>query len=932
MAAVIGKILLCSIPDFNNTFTAIQGVNGQTLFDKYNSLKNIVDKNIDSQFQDFISLPNISDSKIEFYGPKNNDPLQTLAQLEGDALNNYNEIKDQTVAHYQFILEKLKTGGKADEARFIEGAIKFIDDKFIYCYDNKVVLAVWGMTMRTNVKEDLTEIVFGIPRKINNPTPPPETPDDDNEEIVPLQHRVSFTVGDKGSTNQAEAFYRDHNHTIQNSEIPAVTPKDGYKFLRWDSDPLNHNVDSDVEFKAVYEQIPPPIVPWYKRWWRLFTEKGCLKWLLWLLLLLILLLLCMWLLKGCHERRGSTNHNRNGVEEVPTPDHGVGNGIYNPNDPYISNPRPPGYDHILPPQEGVLPPEVSQPDIIPGNPTIIANRLNILMENEDKSILDFAKAFKEKYPDEKYKIVYYDNIVKRLQVEVPRNEREKLKNNIPGLFAPEFEVFVFDEALFEANDLPNDPAVNNAKTNNYLHKVRAQQAWDITKGVDSIVVAIVDNGFNTNHIELKNKVVKPYNVWTHSNQVYAQKVDHGTHVAGIALATANNNEGISGIAPNCKFMPVQVANQQGYMTTTSVLDGILYAVYQGAHVVNVSLGTQFASISNESEQVQKQIIATRFKEEERLWRQVMRITAKRNATIVMAAGNDNVLTGLDPLQRPELFITVGAIDSSGNLHKANFSNYGQHTTISAPGVDIYSTVGNSQYLAMDGTSMASPIVAGAVALIKSINPKITTRQIICILKETGATVNGNVGKLIQIDRALQMVKNNTQVDCTPKPTSGDVQVLLSWNNYNDLDLLCTDPNGESVFFKNRNVSSGGVFEIDMNVEYPDSKKPIENIYWPNGKAPNGTYNVYVSYYKQHGTTNETPYSVKLKYGATIKNLSGVIKQEDKVVHIGSFTLGASDTPAQRGTQQQNKLEQKRDQLQTELNRINEELKRISNRQ
>ena len=382
-------------------------------------------------------------------------------------------------------------------------------------------------------------------------------------------------------------------------------------------------------------------------------------------------------------------------------------------------------------------------------------------------------------------------------------------------------------------------------------------------------------------------------------------------------------------------MPVQVANQNNLMTTTSVLDGILFSLYQGADVINVSLGTQFAGLSQYTDNVQKDLIRNHFKEEERLWRRVMRIAANHNATLVVAAGNDNVLAGIDPLQRPELFITVSATDRDNrNASKAQFSNYGTYSTVSAPGVNIYSTIGSDGYIAMDGTSMAAPIVSGTVALMKSINNAITTKQIICILQSTAMETHGNIGKLIQLDKAIQKVKAGETVDCTPVPSSGDVQALLSWNNYNDLDLICTDPNGETVFFRNRNVTSGGHLEIDMNVEYPDSKKPIENIFWQQGTAPNGTYNVYLLYYRNHEPSiNETPYNIKVKYGQKTEEYKGVIRKEDKTIHICTFTLGSNGSrPDNRElpttNERQTQLEKERDRLQKELERINNELKRI----
>jgi hypothetical protein len=114
--------------------------------------------------------------------------------------------------------------------------------------------------------------------------------------------------------------------------------------------------------------------------------------------------------------------------------------------------------------------------------------------------------------------------------------------------------------------------------------------------------------------------------------------------------------------------------------------------------------------------------------------------------------------------------------------------------------------------------MAAPIVAGAVALIKSVNRPLSTEQIRNILQETGIEVNGNIGKLIQLDRALAKAKNAdiNIIEENPEPSTGSVQVLLKWYNYNDLDLICRDPNGDVVWYKNKIVPSGGMLEIDMN--------------------------------------------------------------------------------------------------------------------
>lgn len=387
----------------------------------------------------------------------------------------------------------------------------------------------------------------------------------------------------------------------------------------------------------------------------------------------------------------------------------------------------------------------------------------------------------------------------------------------------------------------------------------------------------------------------PYNVLKHSSETFPQKADHGTHVAGTALAIIDNQIGLCGIAPNCSFMPVQVADKNGLMTTTSILDGILYALYQGADVVNVSLGVDFTGLDEFSEEFQKNLLRNHFKEEERLWNKVSDIAEKHQSVIVVAAGNDNILTGIDAIQRPDNIITVSAVDKDNQLYaKADFSNYGEYSTVSAPGVDIFSTVGKNNYEVNSGTSMAAPIVTGAVALMKSVNKDLTTKEIIDILQRTGLPVHGKIGNLIQLDKALQEASGIESPP--PVPTEfGDVKILLKWNNYNDLDLSCKDPNGDVVWWDNKKVSSGGQLEIDMNAKKETlSRTPQEHIFWPVGEAPDGTYHVYLRYYANHDSNiEETPYVVDFTYGDNVKTIEGVIKEEntEKRILVYSFTLG-----------------------------------------
>jgi hypothetical protein len=941
MPRVRGKEQLCSSE--KRYFKSVQGVGTHNLFDRYSGIESIINRRIDLAYRYFLAQPvEENDSIIWFTKPYNETPKR-FSDLLNEELSNYTEIKNQTIKQYQQLIHQLEGEGKTSEAAYFESALKYINDDFVYCYDGIVVLGIWGMQLSETLRESLGTVSKNLFTEKKQATLPPveESPGPKIEEIPedPIEaptYNVRFNASEGGKIADQTRITKSAGETISENELPSIEAAEGYEFFGWDRDPLNYAIDNDTEFTAQFRAIPPPKLPWYKRFWnwlkRLFLEKGCLKWLLWLLLLLLLI----WLLRDCYEDEArpipSPIDEKPWIKDDSLTRDGDG-GIYDPGNPYEPIPTPPEFQDILPPTQGEMPPFDSTKIIRrPGNPVIISNRLNILMEDENKSIMDLAKDFKAKYTSNKYKVVYYDDVVKRMQIEVPPAERENIKLEIPGKFAPKYKLFVFDESLFEGEYTPNDAAFSSADKSWYLKAIKAPEAWDITKGSDKITIAVVDNGFSLKHPELKNKVVMPYNVWTHTKEIFSQRVDHGTHVAGTALAEMDNQLGLSGIAPKCAFMPIQVANRQGLMTTTSILDGVLYALYQGADVINVSLGMQFTGPMPES--VQQNLQNNHFKEEERLWNKVMQISSKHKAIIVIAAGNENILAGVNPMSRPKNFIVVSAVDKNNrNIEKARFSNYGGYSTVSAPGVDIYSSVGNDSYQMMKGTSMAAPIVTGAIALMKSLKPDITAEQITCVLKSTGIPAKGKIGNFIQLDKALQKVRSGNYSGCNTQPTipsSGDVQVLLNWDNYNDLDIICVDPNNDMVSYQNKKVPSGGQLEIDMNARYPDKENPIENIYWPSGGAPNGEYKVKLYYYAQHIPINETSYKVTIKYGGKTKEIRGKIRDKGTSIPIFTFNLGETASPPSRDRKSQEDLIRENEMLKLKNEKLNRELQNFKN--
>jgi thermitase len=217
-------------------------------------------------------------------------------------------------------------------------------------------------------------------------------------------------------------------------------------------------------------------------------------------------------------------------------------------------------------------------------------------------------------------------------------------------------------------------------------------AWDITKGLSSQEVAVVDTGVDYNHPDLDSKVIKGYD-FVQNDWDPMDRNDHGTHVAGTVAAETNNGQGVAGMAPNTKILAVRVLDNRGNGSLTDVADGIVYAADYGAEVINLSLGCDCDTQTLEN---------------------AVNYAWNSGSVVVAAAGNDGVSTTFEPASYTNA-IAVGAVDSNDN--KASFSNYGTWVDVTAPGVSIASTVQRGGYAYMSGTSMASPHVAGLAGLL-----------------------------------------------------------------------------------------------------------------------------------------------------------------------------------------------------------------------
>ena len=229
-------------------------------------------------------------------------------------------------------------------------------------------------------------------------------------------------------------------------------------------------------------------------------------------------------------------------------------------------------------------------------------------------------------------------------------------------------------------------------------------------------------------------------------------VGHGTHTAGLAVGSADfYNKGASGVAPNCKLMPIQVFDNK-QCPLSALIAGTMYAIHHGADVVNLSIGPSFKGLNQLSVEQQDEIARRQFKNVERLWARVCSIAAKKKCILVFAAGNDDILSSIPPENRNESSIVVAAVDK--NLYPTDFTNYGPCSDVSAPGKGIYSSYPRGSFKSFDGTSMAAPIVAGTIALMKSLKKDLTVVQARNVLYKTGSDVYGFMPPMVLVDKAL----------------------------------------------------------------------------------------------------------------------------------------------------------------------------------
>ncbi len=317
-------------------------------------------------------------------------------------------------------------------------------------------------------------------------------------------------------------------------------------------------------------------------------------------------------------------------------------------------------------------------------------------------------------------------------------EAINLLNSLPNIEKAEPDYVV------KAEVVPNDPYYNRQYG---MDKISAPLAWD--EGIDcsSVVVAVIDTGVDYNHPDLAS------NIWTNPNEIPNNGIDddgngfiddvhgwnfvnnsnevmddngHGTHVSGIIGAAGNNGTGVAGVAWNVKIMPIKTLNANGRGYVSDSIKAVQYANSMRVPISNNSYGGgEYSSLFEDA-------------------------ISQSNRLFVTAAGNDYVNNDYQP-HYPSSYecgniISVASTDENNQL--SDFSNYGSVSVdIAAPGSNIYSTLPNNSYGTMSGTSMATPYVTGAAALILAKNPSLSTAEIIERVLYNSDRISGLSGKV-----------------------------------------------------------------------------------------------------------------------------------------------------------------------------------------
>jgi hypothetical protein len=263
--------------------------------------------------------------------------------------------------------------------------------------------------------------------------------------------------------------------------------------------------------------------------------------------------------------------------------------------------------------------------------------------------------------------------------------------------------FVNENLKLSPSAIPNDEYYGFQW---HLKKVGAPDAWDISSGDPSVVVAVLDSGVDLEHPDLAGKVLPGYNFYDNNCDV-RDVSGHGTAVAGVAAAATNNSVGVAAIGWHCSILPVRVTDPNGYTSYSLLAKGLTYAADRGAKVAVVSFGI-FGGQDLSS---------------------AAKYFMDKGGLVVASGGNTG--SYCDDPDNPYIVSVSGTTSDD-----RSWGTYGPYIDLSAPCSAIYTTINGGGYGNVGGTSFSAPLTAGLIGLIFSANPSLAPNQVEQLLKST----------------------------------------------------------------------------------------------------------------------------------------------------------------------------------------------------
>ena len=388
----------------------------------------------------------------------------------------------------------------------------------------------------------------------------------------------------------------------------------------------------------------------------------------------------------------------------------------------------------------------------------------------------------------------------------------------------------------------NDPFLGSEW---HLSKIGALTAWDTASGV-GVTVAILDTGVDGSHPDLSSRMVPGWNVFDNNSNT-ADVYGHGTKVAGTAAAAFNNSIGVAGVAGSAKIMPIRISATNGGASLSAMAQGLTWAADNGARVANISY------VCADSPTVLS--AASYFK--------------SKGGLVTSAAGNYSVQ---ESFAATSAMIPVSSVDSSDV--KASSSSYGPYVSMSAPGVGIYTTTSGGGYTSVSGTSFASPVTAGTVALMMAANSALSNTVIEGLLYSNavdlgvpGRDALYGYGRVNAAGAVLAAKASVSSVDSTAPNAS--ITAPLSFSTVTGLVPV--------------NISASdnvGVTKVELRVNgilvSTDTLAPFA-FSWNSAVVANGMNNLVATAYDAAGNANNSaPVDVNVSNTATVDTQAPVI--------------------------------------------------------